>query len=198
MTATIIRALFVFVLVLSWGGTAQVAIAQDTIKLPDPVKTGGLPLFDALAARKSTRDFKTDDLTQEQLSGILWSAFGVNREDGKRTIPTSRGRNELAVYAVLKTGVYLYDATANTLTLALPGDQTAKYAKSPLTLLYAGPNEVVGGFHAGAAYQSVGLYCAAAGLANVVKTTGADELKGQLKLPDGYAVLVVQSIGLPD
>ncbi|MDR2339401.1 MAG: nitroreductase family protein [Deltaproteobacteria bacterium] len=195
MTTTFLKAALAVAVAL--GLMATSAMAQDSIQLPAPAKTGGKPLFDAMSARKSDRNFKPDELTPAQLSGILWSAFGITRDDGKRTIPTARGRNELQVYAVLKTGVYLYDAESNTLKLALAGDFTQEYAKSPLTLLYAAPNEVLGGLHAGSAYQSVGLYCASEGLANVVKVTGADELKGKLKLPSGYEVLVVQSIGLP-
>ena len=93
--------------------------------------------------------------------------------------------------------MYVYDAAKNLLSLALAGDFTKKYGSSPLTLLYAAPNNVMGGLHAGSAYQGVGLYCASEGLSNVVKTTGADALKGQLPLPSGYEVLVVQSVGLP-
>jgi hypothetical protein len=181
-----------------YSSATPAAYAQDnTIQLPEAVKKGGAPLFDALSKRQSTRQFQTNELTPKQLSGILWSAFGVTRSDGKRTIPTARGRNELQVYAVLHSGVYLYNAENNTLTLALEGDFTKEYGDQPLTLLYAAPNEVLGGMHAGSAYQNVGLYCASEGLANVVKTTGKDALRGKLSLPSGYEVLVVQLVGLP-
>jgi hypothetical protein len=197
MTLSIIRAMVVLAFVLAYTQATPNVYAQESIQLPEPSKSGGMPLYEALSKRHSTRSFKADELNQNQLSGILWSAFGVNRPDGKRTIPTARGKNELQVYAVLHSGVYLYIPDSNTLTLALTGDFTKKYGDSPLTLLFAAPNEILGGFHAGSAYQSVGLYCAAEGLANVVKTTGKDELKGKLTLPSGYEVLVVQSIGLP-
>jgi nitroreductase len=179
------------------AATPPAAVAQDSIQLPAVTASGGKPLMEALGARHSDRSFKEGALTEKQLAEILWAAYGVNREDGKRTIPTARGRNELAVYAVLKTGVYLYDPAGNRLTLELAGDHTELYAKSPLTLLYAGPDDTRGALHAGSAYQNAGLYCASEGLANVVKTTGADALDGRLKLPDGYRVLVVQSVGLP-
>jgi hypothetical protein len=106
-------------------------------------------------------------------------------------------RKELRVFAVLSGGVYLYDAEKNTLSQVLEGDYTAKYAQSPLTILYAAPDAPYGGVHAGAAAQSAALYCASTGLANVIKTTGTDALGDDLKLPSGYAVLLVQSVGLP-
>jgi hypothetical protein len=116
-----------------------------------------------------------------------------------RTIPTAHNRQDLLVYAVLDNGVWLYDAPNNQLELQLKGDHTDKYGQAPLTLLYAVPEKdgAVGGIHVGAALQGVGLLCASEKLANVVKLTGADALKGQLPLPTGYYVAVVQSIGLP-
>jgi hypothetical protein len=51
--------------------------------------------------------------------------------------------------------------------------------------------------HVGSLYQNAGLYCASAGLASVVKATGASALDGELKLPQGYKVLIVQPVGFP-
>jgi hypothetical protein len=198
MLKGILKTLFVFALVLSFTSVSESAVSQDSIVLPPPVKTGGLPLNEALAARASSRNFKPDGLTLPQLSQILWAAFGVNRDDGKRTIPTARDKKELQVYAVLASGVYVYDAEKNVLSRVLEGNFTQEFGKSPLTLLYAGPNNQVGAFHAGSAYQNVGLYCASEKLSNVVKGTGADKLKGKFALPEGFEVLVVQSIGLPE
>ncbi|MDR1084032.1 MAG: nitroreductase family protein [Deltaproteobacteria bacterium] len=174
--------------------------ASQTINLPNPVKTGGLPLNEALNLRRSERSVLGTPLPQTQISQILWTAFGVNREAGSmRTIPTAHNRQDLLVYAVLDNGVWLYDAPNNKLELQLKGDHTDKYGQAPLTLLYAVPEKdgAVGGVHVGAALQGVGLLCASEKLANVVKLTGADALKGQLPLPTGYHVVVVQSVGLP-
>ena len=67
-----------------------------------------------------------------------------------------------------------------------------------MTLVYAVPeDDEAGGMHAGSLYQNAGLYCASAGLANVVRLTGADALDGILPLPEGYKVQVVQTIGYP-
>jgi hypothetical protein len=189
-------------MVLCWtlsSTTLTLAAPGDVINLPPPTKSGGAPLLDTIAQRKSFRAFQGTSLTPEQLSTIMWVAFGINRENGNRVIPSFHGRQELAVYAVLGTGVYLYDAKENTLTRVLDGDRTKDYGSAPLTLLYAGPaqNGQVGGFHAGSAYQGVALYCASEGLANVVKVTGIDVLIGELKTLNDWPVLIVQSIGLP-
>jgi hypothetical protein len=49
--------------------------------------------------------------------------------------------------------------------------------------------------HLGSLYQNAGLYCASAGLANVVKANGKDALKGKLPLPKNYEVFIIHSIG---
>lgn len=171
---------------------------EKHMSLPKPVTTGGKALMDALSQRKSERSFSGNPVSDQDLSNILWAAWGVNRADGKRTVPTSRNRQEMQVFAVLESGVWQYDPAANTLSLALAGDQRGKYGGAPLVLLYSAPFEAAyGGMHAGSAYQNVGLYCASAGLANVVKTTGVDALKDSLPLPSGYKVLVIQAIGWP-
>ena len=58
--------------------------ARATIKLPAPDKHGGLPLMQALAKRRSAREFATKPLPPPVLSSLLWAAFGVNRRDGGR------------------------------------------------------------------------------------------------------------------
>ncbi len=62
-------------------------LLAQSIVLPAPQKTGGLPLMEALAKRSTARAFATNDLPLQQISSLLWAAFGVNRPDGKRTAP---------------------------------------------------------------------------------------------------------------
>lgn len=181
------------------GFSAAASDGERRMSLPEPATTGGKALMDVLSMRQSQRKVSAKAVPEQDLSNMLWAAWGVNRADGKRTIPTARNRQELEVLAVLESGVWRYDAAGKELVLALSGDHRGKYGGAPLTLLYAAPEDLpYGGMHAGSAYQNVALYCASAGLANVVKTTGAKELKNSLKLPSGYRVLVVQSVGWPE
>lgn len=171
----------------------------ETVSLPAPGKTGGMPLMEALAARSSNRRFSEKPVDAQTLSDLLWATWGINRPDGRRTAPTGMNRQEIRVYAALDSGVWLYDAAKNRLVLALAQDTRAKFGGSPVTLLYAVPKgDAFSGMHAGSLYQNAGLFCASAGLANVVKRPGADALKGVLPLPGGYEVLIVQSIGWPE
>lgn len=45
-------------------------------------------------------------------------------------------------------------------------------------------------------YQNAGLYCASAGLGNYVHASGVSALDGKLPLPDGWRVLIAQTVGL--
>ncbi len=60
------------------GGVAALAQQLTPISLPAPEITGGKPLMQALATRHTTRVFRDQPLTQQQLSNLLWAAFGVN------------------------------------------------------------------------------------------------------------------------
>ncbi|HRZ20791.1 MAG TPA: nitroreductase family protein, partial [Bacteroidales bacterium] len=83
----------------------------DTIRLYPPDLQSGKLLMQALQERKSSRAYADKDLSLKDLSNLLWAANGINRpEEGKRTAPTSRNKQELDVYVVLRSGIYLYDA----------------------------------------------------------------------------------------
>jgi hypothetical protein len=174
------------------------AAEAGRVALPQPDKSGGKPLMAALALRASARSFGDKAVAEQDLSNLLWAVWGVNRPDGKRTIPVARNKQDIAVYVALANGVWLYDGARHELAPALSGDFRAKLGGAPVTLLYAVPvNNEFSGMHVGSLYQNAGLYCASAGLANVVKRSGADALDGVLKLPDGYKVLVIHLIGWP-
>jgi len=172
---------------------------KTVIALPKPDRSGGKPLMEALWLRKSTRSFSNKSVSEQDLSNLLWAAWGINRpETGKHTAPTSRNEQNVQVYVALESGVWLYDPAAHGLKLMLAADTRAKFGGSPITLLFAAEEDhYASGMHVGSLYQSVGLYCASAGLANVVKLTGANALDGLLKLPEGYRVFIIQSVGWP-
>lgn len=177
---------------------AMAAENENVITLPEPDKSGGAPLMKALADRKTTRSFSNKEVSMQDVSNLLWAAWGINRDDGKHTTPTARNKQRVAVYAVLESGVWFYEPKTHSLHLALKQDARSKF-NAPFSLLYATPDdkERYGAMHVGSMYQNVGLYCASAGLGNVVKGSGVNALKGSLPLPEGYSVQIVHSIGWP-
>lgn len=97
-------------------GAAGGALAADII-LPTPEKGGGIPLFDALAKRSSATHAGFDDkeLSEKQLSTLLWAGTGLNRERGW-TVPMAMGAEPYVdIYVLLKSGIYRYDWGKNVL-----------------------------------------------------------------------------------
>ncbi len=79
-------------------------------------------LLRLLADRKSTREFGRGTLSPQTLSNLLWAAFGINRQDGRRTAPSAMNWQEVSIYVATSEGVYIYDAKDNALDPVLAGD----------------------------------------------------------------------------
>ena len=103
--------------------------AEGDIKLPEPERSGGMPLFEAVANRQSARDFADVEVTPQQLSTLLWVTAGVNREDGKLTYATAMNVRDIIVYVFTKEGVYRYEPEGHSLTLIEKGDHRAATGK---------------------------------------------------------------------
>ena len=110
------------------------SLAQDLkpIDLPKPQTTGGMPLMDALSARKTTREFGADKLPLQTLSNLLWAAFGVNRAEmaGRtpkpgRTAPSAMNLQDIDLYVAFPDGVYLYEPVPHRLAPVIAKDVRA-------------------------------------------------------------------------
>lgn len=180
------------------------ATAQELVKLPDPVVTGGMPLMQAMNERRTERSFSAEALDMQTLSEILWAAWGYNRPD-KRTIPTAKNRQNLNVYVLKADGAWRYNARANTLSPVTSQDLRPLAARqdfvmtAPVTLLFtADDDDDNAEMHAGSAYQNVGLYCASKGLHNVVRgMIDRKALAEALGIRDDDDIIISQTIGKP-
>jgi SagB-type dehydrogenase family enzyme len=196
-------------------GVALGAGAQDLRPLPPAQTEGGKPLMQALKERRSTRTLTDAPLAAQQLSNLLWAAFGVNRPDGHRTAPSARNWQEIDVYAVMADGAYLYDAPAHALRRvatqdlrAIAGTQ-AHARNAALTLLYVADMRRMEGAgestraeyaaaDAGFIAQNVYLYCASEGLGTVVfASIDRERLGAALKLDRSQRIVLGQSVGRP-
>ena len=193
--------------------------AQD-LALPTPHRSGGKPLMDALSERQSGRSFADSDLSLQQLSDLLWAAWGINRpEDGHRTAPSSHNRQEMDVYVTLKTGLYLYDAGNNKLKQihnrdirALTGTQDFP-ATAPVNLVYVADlakrglkegqqitdTDLLSSWaNTGFMAQNVYLWCASEGLSCVIRAmVPRDKLAPEMALKPLQAIILAQTVGFP-
>ncbi|MDR2503682.1 MAG: nitroreductase family protein [Deltaproteobacteria bacterium] len=178
-------------------GAAQAAAAADVVHLPAPDRAGGVSLMQAINMRHSNRNIKPEAISEAELSSLLWAAWGINRNDGRRTVPTAKDEQKVNLYVALESGIWLYEAKNNNLRLVQAKDMRSSLSNAPVTLIYAAPANVeFSGMHIGSMYQNAALYCASAGLANIVKVSGIDVLRN-LPLPSGYKVMIIQSVGKP-
>lgn len=196
------KKLLSFVLLVSFG---TVLLAQD-IQLPQPVRSGGMPLMDALNMRQSHRNFSSTDLDEQTLSNLLWAAYGFNRED-KRTVASSQNRQEIDVYVMFNDGVYMYDAKGNLLKQVAKGDhrkglggQTFAH-EAPVNIICVAnldkaSNREAAYIDSGFIIQNIYLFCASEGLGTVTRASfDKDVLKTSLKLKNNQEITITQVIG---
>lgn len=189
--------------------SAPVLAAElQPIQLPKPNLTGGMPLMQALSARKTTRAFLDKPLPLQTLSDLLWAAFGVNRtRDVKpgmgRTAPSARNTQDIQLDVVLADGVYLYDAEQNVLRPVVVGDVRGAISPAPaahaaVTIVYVAPArddfaQVDCGFIA----QNVYLFASSNGLNAWFYTVHTQDVAAKLGLGADHMVLYAQSVGYP-
>jgi SagB-type dehydrogenase family enzyme len=202
---------------LMFVATLSVAQEKPVINLPKPQLEGGMPLMQALHARKSTREFSPEKLSTQVLSDLLWAAFGVNRpETGGRTAPSTHNWQDIDIYVASADGLYMFDAKRHALNLiqakdirALTGTQDF-VGSAPVNLIYVSDftrmgsdtsqedRKIAAAIDTGFIGQNVYLYCASAGLATVVRgSIDQDALAKAMQLKSTQSIIVAQSVGYP-
>lgn len=190
---------------------------EKIIKLSQPADNG-CSLLSALRERSTIREFSAEPLSLENLSGVLWAASGINREEcGKRTAPSALALYPLTVYAFFAEGVYAYDAHEHILNRVLDGNYLAMTGKqefvgqAPLNLVYVADmskycdippyledlKRFLAGQDAACCVQNANLWAAANGMAAV--TRGSFDETSLLALlnldASRYTVVMAQSVG---
>lgn len=94
--------------------------------------TGGRTIDEALWKRATSRDFSGEELSLEELSGVVWAAAGINRpQNNHLTAPSAMALYPVRVYAFLPGGVYRYDQPAHRLVRVVEGDHRALAGTQP-------------------------------------------------------------------
>jgi SagB-type dehydrogenase family enzyme len=92
----------------------QIEDSPLTYLLPPPTIVGNMSVEEALMNRRSHRSFQDTPLTPEQLSQVLWAAYGVSDDRGFRTAPSAGALFPLEIFVVVgdvtgvEIGVYRY------------------------------------------------------------------------------------------
>jgi SagB-type dehydrogenase family enzyme len=111
------------------------------IALSAPQTEGGAPIWDAVLARRSVRRYGDTDLSEQELSQLLWAAQGITRSGGGvdfRTAPSAGAlypvETYLAVHAVdgIAAGLYHFAVEAHALEQLATGDLRLDVARAAL------------------------------------------------------------------
>lgn len=97
-----------------------------------------MPINAVIANRHSVREFDlTREINDSTLGQLLWMSVGVNRPDvqpskfgapANRSNPTARNWQEIHAFVFDKNGIWEYQPSSHTLTLAKPGDHRSLIA----------------------------------------------------------------------
>ena len=181
-------------------------ITAKDIQLPEPTRTGGMPLMEVVNNRQSSREFSDGTLTHQQLSNMLWIACGYNRPD-KRTVATAMNRQEMSAYVVMPDNIYKYEPKENKLIHINSGDYRNVFAmqdfarQAPLNValvtdMAKQDKDIFAAMTAGAMSNNIYLWCTSEGLNTVVRASFDQEgMKKALKLTETEQVMLVQTVG---
>lgn len=132
------------------GGTLDWRTKPDTYKaypdapkvdLPPPQDKGGIPIWEAMAKRRSVRDYGSAALQASELSQLLWASQGVTRAAGDyalRAAPSAGALYPVETYLSVQMiegidmGIYHYDVRRHRLELVRTGDFRTAVAEAAL------------------------------------------------------------------
>ncbi len=194
---------------------------EKNIKLLTPERKGGLTVMEAFANRRSCRGgIASKNITEQQLSNLLWAAVGYNRPE-MRTAPLALNTQDIDVYAVLSQSVYKYDAANHELIWIADGDYrkaagggqdfianipvilmiVADYSKYNAAMAQMGfdmSSRVPGmaTIDTGIVSQNISIFCAGNGLATIPRAMMDQKVMREvLKLSDSQHLLLNNAVG---
>ncbi len=189
----------------------------ETIRLVTPARTGGKTIDEALWLRRTSREYSSEQLSLEELSGVVWAAAGINRpQDNRLTAPSALALYPIRLYVVLPAGVYAYDAVNHRLDRVVEGDHrhvagTQDFVRTaPVNLIYIADRSVYAGRDIPAAHidflcgqdaagyaENVNLYAAGHDLKAVTRGSAPkEELLALLGLDaERYGFALAQTVG---
>jgi len=120
--------------------------AQETTT-PPSTTSGRISVEDALAKRRSIREYADKSLTIEQVMQLLWAAQGITLQPyGLRTAPSAGGTYPLEIYVVtkpsgvdgLEAGIYRYEPKDHRLVKRISGDFSGQLMTAALDQEWVG------------------------------------------------------------
>jgi SagB-type dehydrogenase family enzyme len=191
------------------------------IKLPKPQKDLDYPLMKAIELRRTKRKWQDSNLSDQEISNLLWAAGGITHEESKssksrRTAPSACNSQEIEIYVALYNGLFFYDGKEHQLVRVFSEDirkdiGTQKMMRSaPVGLIYVSDYSKLSSFifkdenrkwftsaaDTGFISQNVYLYCAAANLSTaILGLVDRDKLQKIMGLNENERIVYTQVVG---
>lgn len=192
-------------------------LASETVRLPAPEITKGIPVERALHSRRSVREFSDKTLEIAQVSQLLWAAQGITEPDGRRTTPSAGALYPLEIYVVvgrvrgLAAGVYRYDPAGHMLEKRSDQDKRSSLSltEASAVIVIAGVYERTAGkygsrgkqyvhIEAGSAAENIYLQAVSLGLGTVYMGAFEDKsVQRNLNLRSNEIPLGLMPVGWP-
>lgn len=195
------------------------------MKLSEPRRTGKTSFEEVLANRRSVREYSEYPIRLDEISQLLWSAYGISNAKGLRTAPSAREFYPLNIYLAaesvssLMPGLYRYNSPEHALDLVTEGhwidrifettfNQTAIQQSAAVFLFTGDYTKLLSEFgevgkryvdmDLGHSAQNLHLQATALNLGTVeIAAFRPEELKKLLSLPENEEPLYFMPIGRP-
>jgi nitroreductase len=161
-----------------------------------------MPLEKSIMRRMSMRNFTEDSVTDEELSTILWSAYGL-RDDGKLTVAEINGTHSVVIYVLLED-VYKYNPVNHSLVFYKEGDYrdiVGWQYHAPVQLGLCWNTDLAdanfGSAECGAVGQNIYFAANAIGLGTVITAQTPDPAIEPVGLPSNEKGIGVMPLGHP-
>jgi SagB-type dehydrogenase family enzyme len=199
---------------------------MSEIKLPAPKLKGDISVEEAIFKRRSVRDYKSDVITLEQISQLLWAGQGITAMDFFRAAPSAGASYPLELFVIagnikgLDAGIYHYNVKEHSLNLHMKGDIREKLGttaafnqkcilQAPVEIIicaiyertmktYGKRGERYVHIDTGHAAENIALQAVALGLATVMVGAFEDKKVSEiLGLSDDLKPLYIIPVGIP-
>ena len=172
----------------------------DDYPLPPPLSIDMI-LEESICRRMSWRTYTSESVTDEELSTILWAAYGV-KEDGNRSIFNPYGTYSPIIYVIRSDATYKYNPENHSLILFKTGNylHLGQY-DTPIKFglvwdMDVEPDEIIGMGDIGKLAQNIYFDANALDLATITTGIYVEDLY-ELGLPSNEKPEIIMPLGHP-
>ncbi|TVS08495.1 MAG: SagB/ThcOx family dehydrogenase [Gammaproteobacteria bacterium] len=202
-------------------GNAVATTESEQVGLPDPIEFSALPVEEAIAGRRSIREFVDAPLSDDVISRLLWSAQGItDAARGLRATPSAGATYPLEFYWIDRRGVFRYVPEDHGIEKVVSGDHRSALSEAALGqrvieeapvsfIITAVLSRTAGRYgemraeryvhmESGHAAQNIHLQAVALELGSVpVGAFQDDQVQSVLNLPQDHEPLYIIPVGAP-